>query len=108
VAGDPAPPASARSPDVVSSIRIAPITIALVDDYDIVVIGHGPHPREYGDRVTVAELDTTQDVSDTCDIVLYDSFAQPESDPDEISVLVRNPPARHQRTASGGAHLERA
>jgi DNA-binding NarL/FixJ family response regulator len=33
-------------------------------------------------------------VSDAVDIVLYDSFAQPESDHDEISVLIRNPHAR--------------
>ena len=33
-------------------------------------------------------------VEDTVDIVLYDSFAQPESDHDEIAVLVANPRAR--------------
>ena len=32
-------------------------------------------------------------VEDTVDIVLYDSFAQPESDHDEIGVLVANPRA---------------
>jgi DNA-binding NarL/FixJ family response regulator len=32
-------------------------------------------------------------VEDTVDIVLYDSFAQPESDHEEISVLVDNPRA---------------
>ena len=33
-------------------------------------------------------------VDDAVDIVLYDSFAQPESDHDEIAVLVANPRAR--------------
>ena len=33
-------------------------------------------------------------VDDVVDIVLYDSFAQPESDHDEIGVLVANPRAR--------------
>ncbi len=33
-------------------------------------------------------------VSDAVDIVLYDSFAQPESDHEEIGVLVANPRAR--------------
>jgi DNA-binding NarL/FixJ family response regulator len=42
----------------------------------------------------IAELDTNKDVSDMVDIVLYDSFAQPESDHDEISVLIRNQRAR--------------
>ncbi len=51
--------------------------------------------EQYRDQVTIAELDTNQDVSDTVDIVLYDTFAQPETDHDEIGVLVRNPHAGH-------------
>jgi DNA-binding NarL/FixJ family response regulator len=71
-----------------------PITIALVDDYDIVVMGVAHILERYRDRVVIAELDTNKPVSDVVDIVLYDSFAQPESDHDEISVLIRNPRAR--------------
>jgi DNA-binding NarL/FixJ family response regulator len=71
-----------------------PITIALVDDYDIVVMGIAHILEQYRNRVVIAELDTNQAVSDTVDIVLYDSFAQAESDHDEISVLIRNPHAR--------------
>jgi DNA-binding NarL/FixJ family response regulator len=72
----------------------APITIALVNDYDIVVMGIAHILEQYGDRVVIAELDTNEPVSDMVDIVLYDCFAQPESDHDEISVLVRNQRAR--------------
>jgi DNA-binding NarL/FixJ family response regulator len=71
-----------------------PITIALVDDYDIVVMGIAHILEQYRDRVVIAELDTNRAVSDTVDIVLYDSFAQAESDHDQIGVLVRNPRAR--------------
>jgi DNA-binding NarL/FixJ family response regulator len=71
-----------------------PITIALVDDYDIVVMGIAHILEQYRDRVVIAELDTNRAVSDTVDIVLYDSFAQAESDHDQISVLIRNPHAR--------------
>ena len=71
-----------------------PITVALVDDYDIVVQGVANILDQYRDRVVVAELDTNMGVSDEVDIVLYDSFAQPESDHDEIQVLVKNPRAR--------------
>ena len=71
-----------------------PITIALVDDYDIVVMGIAHILEQYRDRVVIAELDTNVSVSDLVDIVLYDSFAQPESDHEEIGVLVRNPRAR--------------
>ena len=71
-----------------------PITVALVDDYDVVLLGVAKIIDEYRDRVVVAEIDTNEPVGDVVDIVLYDSFAQPESDHHEIGVLVRNPSAR--------------
>jgi DNA-binding NarL/FixJ family response regulator len=72
----------------------APITVALVDDYDVVVKGVANMLDPYRDRVVIAELDSTMPVEDVVDIVLYDSFAQPESDHEEIGVLVANPRAR--------------
>jgi DNA-binding NarL/FixJ family response regulator len=48
----------------------------------------------YQDRAVV-EIDTNESVDDPVDIVLYDSFAQPESDHDDIGVLIDNPRARH-------------
>jgi DNA-binding NarL/FixJ family response regulator len=71
-----------------------PITTALVNDYDIVVMGLAHILEPYQDRVVIAELDTNQPVSDLVDVVLYDTFAQPESDHDQISVLIANPRAR--------------
>ena len=71
-----------------------PVSIALVNDYDIVVMGIAHILEQYRDRIVIAELDTNVAVSDMVDIVLYDCFGQPESDHDEISVLVRNPRAR--------------
>jgi DNA-binding NarL/FixJ family response regulator len=71
-----------------------PITVALVDDYDVVLMGVAKMFDQYRDRVVVAELDSNEAVEDAVDIVLYDSFAQPESDHDEIAVLVANPRAR--------------
>src|SRR4029453_18779276 len=72
----------------------APITIALVNDYDIVVMGIAHILEQYKNRVMIAELDTNKPVSDMVDIALSASFAQPESDHDEITVLVRNQRAR--------------
>ena len=72
----------------------APITVALVDDYDVVLMGVAQMLDQYRDRVVVAEIDTNQPVKDAVDIALYDSFAQPESDHDDIRVLVENPRAR--------------
>ena len=70
-----------------------PITVALVDDYDVVLAGVAQMLDRYRDRVVVVEIDANEPLKDTVDIALYDSFAQPESDHDEIDVLVRNPHA---------------
>ena len=68
--------------------------MALVDDYDVVVIGLAHLFDPYRDRIVIAELDTNQPVTDDVDVVLYDSFAQPEADHADIDVLVANPRAR--------------
>ena len=70
-----------------------PIRIALVDDYDVVLVGLAHMLDPYSDRILIVEIDANEPVSDPADIVLYDSFAQPESDSEEIAVLVRNPRA---------------
>ena len=68
--------------------------MALVNDYDVVVTGVACMLDRYPDRVVVAELDTNQGVRDAVDVVLYDNFAQPESDRGEVGTLVANPVAR--------------
>ncbi len=73
---------------------VGPISVALVDDYDVVLIGLAHLFDSYRDRVLVAEIDANKSVSDPVDIVLYDSFAQPESDSAEIGMLVGSPGAR--------------
>ena len=67
------------------------IRIALVNDYDVVVLGLARILERYADRLVIVEIDTNQPVADRVDIVLYDTFAQPESDRFEISELVANP-----------------
>ena len=72
----------------------SPITVALVDDYDVVLLGVAHMFDQYRDRIVIAEIDANKPLSDTVDIALYDSFAQPESDHDEIGLLVKSPHAR--------------
>ncbi len=72
----------------------SPVLIALIDDYDVVLTGVASMLDPYRDRVLVAEIDANKPLVDTVDIALYDSFAQPESDHDEIDVLVRSPRAK--------------
>src|SRR5947209_11350458 len=71
-----------------------PILIALIDDYDVVLTGVASMLDPFRDRVLVAEIDANEPLVNTVDIALYDSFAQPESDHEEIDVLVRSPHAK--------------
>ena len=68
-----------------------PISVALVNDYDVVVLGIAHILERYHDRLVIAELATNLPVADQVDIVLYDTFAQPEADRAEISSLAANP-----------------
>lgn len=72
----------------------APVRVALVDDYDVVLIGLAHMFDDYADRIQICEIDANAVTQDEVDIVMYDSFAQPESDHDEIAHLVANPRAR--------------
>jgi DNA-binding NarL/FixJ family response regulator len=72
----------------------APIRVALVNDYDVVVAGVARMLENYRDRIVVAELDANEPVADHVDVVLYDNYAQPESDKDEVGTLVANPRAK--------------
>jgi DNA-binding NarL/FixJ family response regulator len=83
-----------------------PIHVALVDDYDVVVIGVANMLEPYRDRVVVAELDTNKSVEDDVDIALYDSFAQPESDHDEVKTLIDNPRAKRVVVYTWNFHPE--
>jgi DNA-binding NarL/FixJ family response regulator len=75
------------------SVPEKPICIALVDDYDVVLVGLAHMFDRYRDRIVVAEIDANQALNDEIDIVMYDSFAQPESDQKEIEALIKNPRA---------------
>ncbi len=70
-----------------------PVQVALVDDYEVVVFGLAQMLAPYRDRIAVVELDAGQPVSRDVDIALYDTFAQPECDRDDIRALVDNPHA---------------
>jgi DNA-binding NarL/FixJ family response regulator len=83
-----------------------PVRVALVDDYDVVVVGVATMLDPYRDRVVIAELDTGRPVHDEVDVVLYDSFAQPESDHEQINVLVSNPHAQRVAIYTWNFHDE--
>lgn len=88
---DPAPDAA---PVEFGGSGEGPITVALVDDYDVVLLGLAKILDQYPARVLVTEIDTNQLPREPVDIVLYDAFAQPESDSEDIAVLVDSSKAR--------------
>ncbi|WP_431279395.1 response regulator transcription factor [Leifsonia poae] len=83
-----------------------PFTIALVDDYDVVLIGLAHMFDDYHDKVVVAEIDANAPLDESIDIVLYDAFAQPESRHEQIGELVKNPRARHVAVYTWNFHPE--
>lgn len=54
----------------------APIRLAIVNDYQLVIDGIAAMLRPYADRVVVVELDSNAKVIRDVDVVLYDTFAQ--------------------------------
>ncbi len=83
-----------------------PVRLALVNDYDVVVAGVARMLDGYTDRVFVAELVTNKGVQDAVDVVLYDNFAQPEADRDEVDTLVANPRAARVAVYTWNFHPE--
>ena len=86
--------------------RDAPIVVALVDDYEVVLTGLAHMFDAYRDLIVIAEIDANRPVVDDVDIVMYDSFAQPEADHDEINVLIDNPHARRVVVYTWNFHPE--
>jgi len=84
----------------------SPLTVALVDDYDVVLMGLAHMFDQYRDRIVVAEIDSNSVLEDSVDIVMYDSFAQPESDFQELTKLVNNPRARRVVVYTWNFHPE--
>lgn len=67
----------------------APIRIALVDDYEVVLRGVA-HMFDQYPQIEVVEIDTDEPVTSDVDIALYDTFAQAEADRAELDALVAN------------------
>ncbi|MFI6225153.1 DNA-binding response regulator [Nocardia salmonicida] len=68
-----------------------PLRLALIDDYEVVVQGLAAMLRSYHDRIEIVELNANTPVSDRVDIALYDSFANPQGDRDQVRKLSTNP-----------------
>ena len=63
------------------------VRVAVVDDYEIVVAGVAAVLSPYRDQVAVVELDSNVPVLSDVDVVLYDSFGQPQGPKIDIAAL---------------------
>ena len=66
----------------------APVRVAIANDYEIVVVGIAGILERYPDRVTVVELDSGVPVRAKVDVVLYDSFGQPQGAEMDVAEVV--------------------
>lgn len=74
--------------------RAGPISLALTDYYDDVLVGVARMFDSYEERIQLVGLDPDSAIPDPVDIVLYDSFAQPHVDRGDVAALVANPRTR--------------
>ncbi|CAN5628226.1 response regulator transcription factor [soil metagenome] len=71
-----------------------PVRVAIANDYEIVVLGITAALAPYSDRVAVVELDSGTPVVSDVDIILYDSFGQPQADHLDLDAITGDSSAR--------------
>jgi two-component system, NarL family, response regulator LiaR len=67
------------------------IRLAIINDYEVVVLGLASMLRSYSDRIEVVEADANAHPHTPVDIALYDTFAQSFRDHQRIARLVSDP-----------------
>jgi NarL family two-component system response regulator LiaR len=72
----------------------APIRVAIVNDYEMVVAGVAAMLAPHHERVDVVELDSGLPVVSDVDVILYDTFGQIQGDGVDLEDLVRGSDAR--------------
>lgn len=70
------------------------IRVALVNDYELVLRGLADLLAPFSDRLQVVQLDARHRVTTDVDVALYDTFAQPEPDDEDVTRLASNPRIR--------------
>jgi DNA-binding NarL/FixJ family response regulator len=70
------------------------IRVALVNDYELVLRGLADMLQPFADELEIVQMDARQRVTVDVDVALYDTFAQPEPDDEDVSRLSANPRIR--------------
>ncbi len=68
-----------------------PTTVAVINDYEVVVRGVLGLLEPFGDRVAVLELDVDLPVSADVDVALYDAFSMTGTHTQDLDDIVGNP-----------------
>jgi DNA-binding NarL/FixJ family response regulator len=71
-----------------------PVRVAIVNDYEIVVLGVAALLAPFADRVAVVELDSSLPVLQDVDVILYDTFGQVQGDGVDLEELVHGSDAK--------------
>ena len=69
----------------------APLTLAVVNDHELIVRGVASMLESYTDVITVVELDLDVPVTRTVDIALYDTFTRANLGSNDLDDLCQNP-----------------
>ncbi|MGN7781973.1 helix-turn-helix transcriptional regulator [Mycolicibacterium sp. 22603] len=68
----------------------SPVTLAIVNDYELIVAGLAALLRPYADRVCIVELDSRTEVQVPVDVIIWDTFAAAQGDRTDVTDLVGN------------------
>ena len=71
-----------------------PVRVAIVNDYELVVVGVAALLEPYSDRVQVVELDSNLPVLRDVDVILYDTFGQVQGKGVDVDSLVNGGSAK--------------
>lgn len=72
-------------------MKASPVKVAIVNDYEIVVAGLARMFEHYQDRIELVELAANGSIRQPADVVLYDTYSQPQIDTVDFSRILRNP-----------------
>lgn len=71
--------------------RARPLRLALMNDYEVVVLGLARMFEQYADRIEIVELDASVQPEERVDVAMYDTFAMAQADGDGLVDAVANP-----------------
>lgn len=72
-----------------------PLRLALMDDYEVVVMGLARMFEQYADRIEIVELDASVEPAERVDVAMYDTFAMAQADGDGLAEAISNPHVDH-------------